>query len=131
MGGELLHGAVHRCGEAHQALPLPGLVKLGAELGDLFVRLAQGVPGVAAQGLGVDPAAVCHFVNGGTDLFAEVLLAFQVVPVGDEFAFFVRGRRDTKNSRHKLVKTPDLFRIETGYLANDDSEDSECNFIYL
>jgi type I restriction enzyme M protein len=39
------------------------------------------------------------------------------------------GVQNTKNSHHKLVKISDLFKIETGSLASDDSEDGEYDFI--
>ena len=60
---------------------------MGAQLCALFVRLTQGIEGVAADGLGVDGAAVFRFVYRCLDLFALVALAFEVVLVFDQFAF--------------------------------------------
>ena len=90
MRRQLLHGSADRRGEAHQALALLCLVQLCAQLCALFVRLTQGIEGVAADGLGVDGAAVFRFVYRCLDLFALVALAFEVVLVFDQFAFLFK-----------------------------------------
>ena len=87
MRRQLLYGSADRRGEAHQALALLCLVQLCAQLCALFVCLTQGIEGVAADGLGVDGAAVFRFVYRCLDLFALVALAFEVVLVFDQFAF--------------------------------------------
>lgn len=46
-----------------------------------------------------------------------------------EGVLIASGVQNTKNSHHSLVKISDLFHIETGSLASDNSEDGEYDFI--